>query len=250
MSVAHATKALDPYVITPVVRALTKKDSEAYRRLRERVLKIGEGRYFNTSYIRESKLSEQEWQEWCHEKKEHCIIGTFIDEELVGIMMVTMFGPPEDLTAEWEATWLDPIYRGCGIAQLAYKKVQAWTRDQGYKYAQVFIREDNSRSREIREKQGFVYVRTIYNETWADGSIGAEHVFIKDLSQNISESTAPYTQATQYQESVLKFLEETEASRKPARVSKRKSRHFSLPQAQGLPTPRPSLSPRKGFRIW
>ncbi|HAX91168.1 MAG TPA: hypothetical protein DCY07_03035 [Rhodospirillaceae bacterium] len=177
--------------IQPTVRPLTARDSFAYRTLRKEIIDIGEGKYFNTSYTRENGLTEKQWMDWCTETRDHCIFGTFLGDDLIGVMMVTRFGSPEDLTAEWEATWLNPNYRECGIAKLSYHKVQAWTKKHGYNYAKVFIREDNSRSRLIREKQGFVYIKTIPNEMWADGSIAAEHVFIKDLSRDNSFAQIP-----------------------------------------------------------
>jgi RimJ/RimL family protein N-acetyltransferase len=197
-----------PEYENPAIRPLTADDSKAYRALRSRILELGEGRYFNTSYTRESQLlTKEQWREWCTETKEHCIIGLFIGKELVGVMMVTMLGPSEDLTAEWEATWLEPKYRGWGLARPAYEQVEQWTKEHGYKHAVVFIRDDNTRSRAIREKQGFSYVKTIHNEIWADGSRASEHVFVKKLSSDISEKTTPYMPATNYLGSTLKFLE-------------------------------------------
>lgn len=181
----------DPNFDNLTIRTLTAEDSDMYRVLRQKVLKIGDGKYFNTSFEREKQLSEQEWREWCAETEEHCIIGTFIDEKLIGVMMITRFGDLDEKTVEWEATWFDPAYRGQGIAKKSYKKVQEWTKEHGYRYAKVFIRDDNARSRAIREKQGFVYQETLHNEVWADGSIASEHVFVKDLCNVASQGMKP-----------------------------------------------------------
>ncbi|MDX2028382.1 MAG: GNAT family N-acetyltransferase [Alphaproteobacteria bacterium] len=190
----------------PVIRPLTADDSVAYRDLRTKILAIGDGKYFSDSYEREKQFTtEHQWRDWCTETREHCIIGIFDELNLIGVMMITMQGLPGSVVAEWEATWLDPRYRGCGIAKPAYEKVQQWSRDNGYEYAVVYIRDDNQRSREIREKQGFTYVRTKHEETWADGSKGDAHFFVLDLlAKDLAHS--PYRRATETLEETLTAL--------------------------------------------
>ena len=164
------------------VRLLTANDFEAYRTLRQRILDLGDGRYFSDSYIREKNLkTEHAWREWCTETPDHCIFGTLDGNELIGILMVTRYRGFGDRTVEWEAVWLDPRYRRLGIARRAYEKAQQWTRSQGYNRVVSFIRTDNLRMRYIREKQGARLVATKHDEVWADGSIGDVHTFLLDL---------------------------------------------------------------------
>ncbi len=187
-----------------VIRPLTAADSEAYRLLRQKILEAGDGKYFSDSYVRESHFStKKHWQEWCTETNEHCTIGTFVNEELVGIMGIVMYGPSRDLTVEWEVTWLDPRYRRYGLAKLAYEKVREWSVDHGYKRAVVFIREDNLRSQDIRKKQGATYTHTKYNETWADGSVANVRCFMLDFAQSIPKQHLPYSDALSHLTSVL-----------------------------------------------
>jgi RimJ/RimL family protein N-acetyltransferase len=165
-----------------IVRPLTADDSAAYRQVRQKILAIGDGKYFSSSYTRENGFkTEEQWRDWCAETQEHCTIGTFCDGKLIGIMGIVRYGPLENRAVEWEATWLDPEYRRSGVARLAYEKVRQWTKDHGYKYAVVLIRDQNTRSREIRERQGAVYMHTKRNEIWADGSVGDVHSFILDV---------------------------------------------------------------------
>jgi GNAT superfamily N-acetyltransferase len=185
MSMASAAQSASVQV---EIRPLTGDDSHAYRALRQKILDIGDGRYFSDSYEREQKLTtEQLWRDWCTEKREHCIIGTFANNTLAGIMMVTQQGDRSSAVVEWEATWLDPHYRNGGIAKAAYEKVYQWTIDQGYTFAAAFIRADNQRSQDIRKKQGFAYAYTLQDEKWADGSIGDTHAFILDLRASTPE---------------------------------------------------------------
>jgi L-amino acid N-acyltransferase YncA len=167
-----------------IIRPLTVNDCSVYRALRKKILETGEGKYFSDSYLREQKFAtEKQWNDWCDETQKHCIMGTFIGGSLVGVMMITMQEPAESSTVEWEATYLEPEYRRSGIARLSYQKVLEWTINAGYKHAVVYIRDDNTRSREIREKQGFIYQGTKRNEVWADGSVEDSHFYMLNLNE-------------------------------------------------------------------
>lgn len=166
-----------------VVRPLTADDSAAYRALRKKIAEVGDGRYFSGSYRRDKQFkTETQWREWCTKTADHCVVGTFIDGELVGLMTALAQEPKGNHVAEWDSVWLDPRFRRHGIAKLAYEQREEWTRTNGYKYAEVFIRDDNERSLEIRAKRGAVYTRTKRNEVWADGSIADAHFFMCPLS--------------------------------------------------------------------
>ena len=180
-SPSSSPKARRP-VSTVHVRLLTANDCGVYRALRQRILHLGDGRYFSDSYVREKNLqTEHAWREWCTETPDHCIFGTFDGNELIGILMVTRYDGFGDRTVEWEAVWLDPHYRRLGIARRAYEKAQQWTQSQGYNRVVSFIRTNNLRMRHIREKQGARLVATKHDEVWADGSIGDVHTFLLDL---------------------------------------------------------------------
>ena len=194
---------LSPYFASLTVRPLTAADSLAYRALRKRILDIGDGKYFSSSYTREAQFTtESQWFEWCTPTQEHCTIGAFVDGQLIGIMGIVMIGVPELRTAEWEATWLDPQYRRCGIAKHLYEKVCQWTKDHGYERAVSLIRADNMRSLEIRKKNGGIYIHTQHNTKWADGSIADILFFVTDL-----HSTAHQTRAICYLEETIAALQ-------------------------------------------
>jgi len=191
-----------------VIRPLTAADSEAYRRLRQHILEIGEGRFFSTSYTREQQFtSEDQWRERCAETPVRCTIGIFVEGALVGIMGVLPYGDPANLTTEWESTWIDPRYRRSGIARQAYETVRAWSHDHGYRYAIIDIRADNTRSREIREKQGAMYLCTRRDVMWADGSTADAHFFLLNLSPEAARSRSA-DQAVAFLEAGLAFLKD------------------------------------------
>jgi len=191
-----------------VIRPLTAADSGAYRRIRQRVLDIGEGRFFSSSYTREQQFtSEDQWRERCAETPVRCTIGIFVEDELVGIMGILPYGDPGHLITEWEATWVDPKYRKSGVVRPAYEKVREWSYDHGYRYAILDIRADNMRSREIREKQGAMYLYTQRDVTWADGSMADAHFFMLNLSPEAQRSRSA-GQAVAFLEAALVVLQD------------------------------------------
>ena len=171
------------------VRLLDADDAPAYRNLRHYIMIVGDGRYFGSSYTREDGFqTETDWRNWCKPCPEHSLFGIFHGKELIGVMGAVQSGRPEEKTVEWEATYLKEEYRFYGLAKTCYEAVKAWTIQQGYKRAIVYIREDNERSRQIRERQGFQYTHTIRNEKWADGSTANCDAFSLDLVGGVTDS--------------------------------------------------------------
>jgi len=180
------------------IRPLVADDAEAYRALRQGVLLAGGGRYFSDSYVREQSFTSlDDWRAWCAETDKHCIIGTFHGAALIGIMGVIAYGDPSEKTVEWELTWLDPRYRGTGLAQAAYEMEHRWSVEKGFSNAVVFIRQDNVRSIAIRRKQGFELFGS-KKEEWADGSVATALCFRKSLSEHSIKRFA-----------ALRFLDQT-----------------------------------------
>jgi GNAT superfamily N-acetyltransferase len=153
----------------------------AYRTLRQRILTTSDAKFFSDSYVREGLLSEDQWVNWCTEDQGHCILGSFVNAELVGIIMMTRQGGPDSPVVEWEAAWLDPRYRGTGAGKLAYEHALQWSQRQGYEFAVGFIRATYTPALDICRTLSFVYVYTIPNEHWADGTTSDTQAFLLDL---------------------------------------------------------------------
>ena len=138
---------------------------------------MGDGAIFSNSYTREAQLNEKQWGEWCTETTEHCILGTFHERCLIGVMMTTQHGEPQNQMVEWEAIWLDPRYRRQGIAKLLINRLNGGLSVKVTNTLLLYIRADNLRSQQIHRKQGAHYLHTKHNEVWADGSIEDTHCF-------------------------------------------------------------------------
>jgi RimJ/RimL family protein N-acetyltransferase len=191
-----------------MIRPLGAEDSDAYRRLRQHILDVGESRLFSSSYTREQGFTtEAQWRERCTATGGRCIIGIFVDTCLVGVMGVLPCGDPQNLVTEWESTWLDPRYRRSGVAKHAYERVCAWCYEHGYRYAVLDIRADNLRSREIREKQGAMYLCTLRDAAWADGSIADVHYFMLNLTPDAQRARTS-DQAVAFLAAAVAFLKD------------------------------------------
>jgi RimJ/RimL family protein N-acetyltransferase len=189
-----------------VMRPLTAADSAAYRRLRQHILAIGEGRFYSTTYTLERQLTtEEQWREWCTESPVRCTIGFFLEGELIGIMGVASYGDPEHGIAEIGSSWIPPEYRSSGLAIRGRERVRDWCREHGYSYTVVDIRADNPRRRETREREGAVYVYTKRNVTWADGSSADANLLMESLTPG-TEKSRSLGQAVAFLEAALVFV--------------------------------------------
>lgn len=191
-----------------VMRPLTGADSAAYRRLRQHVLDIGEGRFYSSSYTMERQLtSEEQWREWCTETPVRCTIGFFIEGELIGIMGIASYGDPRNHTVEFSTSWIPPKYRGSSLARRGRERVREWCREHEYRYALIDIRTDNPRRRETREREGAVYLYTKRNVTWADGSTCDADFLMESLTPG-TETSRSLGQALAFVEAALAFLKQ------------------------------------------
>jgi len=199
-----------------VIRPLTADDTEAYRALRRRILEVGDGRYHSASYRRDKTFeTEEKMRAWCTETHEHCVMGTFYDGELVGIMTAVAEGPKENLLASWDSVWLDARFRKLGIAKHAYQKLEEWTKKNGYRYVETFVRADNHRVLGIRKKRGSLHIYTKRKEVWADGSVEDAHFFITHLFPATREEKDGYSRAIIHLKTILSSLEGESAAEDP-----------------------------------
>lgn len=189
-----------------VIRPLTAADSAAYRRIRQHVLDVGEGKFYSSSYTVERQLTtEEQWREWCTETPGRCTIGFFLESELIGIMGIAAYGDPEDRIAELSTSWLYPKYRRSGLAKQGREIVREWCRERGYRYMVIDIRVDNTRMQGTREKEGAMYLYTRPSVTWADGSTADANYFMEDLTPGTVRSRS-VGQAIEYLEAAVAFL--------------------------------------------
>jgi len=164
------------------IRPLTSADTPKYRTLRQEILASKDAKYFSDSFERERSLNDEQWAEWCSEKREHTILGAFDKEALVGIIMITGQGKESTTLAEMEAAWLQPQYRGLTGYRL-YKAGLDWAKNRGgYEFVISCIRDTASASIRLCQALGYVYAYTIKDELWADASVADTKAYVISLA--------------------------------------------------------------------
>ncbi len=171
-------------------RPLHSGDYDAYVAVRQRIKELGDARYHSASYRRDKKLMEEgRLAEWLNPDNDHCVMGTFYNGQLIGIMTVVPHMPTdkpqknaENRMAEWDSVWIEPSFRKHGVAKMAYAKLKDWTINHGYVSVESFVRADNHRMLKICNDRGSVRTHVAQNEVWADGSVGDAIFFVTHLN--------------------------------------------------------------------
>lgn len=176
-------EALPPRGTVEIVRfharALTAADASAFRAIRLEALKT-EPVYLGVPYEDEAGHSPQYWRDRCAETDEQCCFGVFDCRNLVGIVTAERWKEDASgLTALWKSAYLEPDYRGQGIAELMYRAREDWTR-QRFARAVFFIRDGNRRSTEIHVKNGARYLFTRQMQ-WGNRPLAPWHWYEKPL---------------------------------------------------------------------
>ena len=87
---------------------------------------------------------------------------------------------PSGRTAAFGMTWLDPAYRGRGVARLYYDVRIAWARAQGFARIEVGHRASNAASGAAMRRAGFVRTGS-RPHLWPDGVWEDDVVYALDL---------------------------------------------------------------------
>ena len=162
------------------IRVLTAKDARSFRSIRLEALKRKEsGKYFGTSYEEEKKQSLDQWRARCSEDADHCVVGLFDNNKLVGISAVTKYDEERVLLG---SSYIKPRYRHRKFAPSLNRARIEWAKQQHqFKQAIFFIRDGNIPSMRMHEKYTAAAandnaepIRHVYddpNMRWANGEI-------------------------------------------------------------------------------
>jgi len=134
-----ANAVSDPYFS---VRTLTGADGNAFKALRLQALE-NEGRFFAASYEDEKKLSDGQWRERCTPARDHCLVGIFKEDELIGATAAMKWdGDLGGRTALFRTSYIRPDDRGKGLSSLLFTSRILWAkRDGRFDSALLFHRE-------------------------------------------------------------------------------------------------------------
>lgn len=159
-----------------MIRALEPGDWQTFREIRLQALR-GDPGFFFAPLSEEAALPPAEWQKRL-ERTAQCFFGYFDGTKLVGITgVVTAREDASGRTALFIASYLQPAYRGRGIAALFYKARFDWVREQP-RIDRIVVshRASNEPSRRAILGHGFVETGRALRR-WPDGATDDEVLY-------------------------------------------------------------------------
>jgi RimJ/RimL family protein N-acetyltransferase len=137
---------------------------------------------FFSSFEHDAALEEVDWRDWIATPTQ-CVFGLFDGETLVGITAAyTHRDDPDGHTALLGTSYVQPAYRGRGLARLLYETRLAWIRARGtFHRVVVSHRRSNEPSRRAIERCGFELTGN-QSRTWPDGAVEDELLYQLDLT--------------------------------------------------------------------
>lgn len=142
--------------LSPVrIQRLYEADWEQFREIRLRALRQ-DPQAFSTTAAEAAQLSEAEWRASLRAR------AAFVAEDgvrLVGLVSGIAAEPSESGdhadAAELISMWVDPDYRGRGIADQLVETVVAWAVAEGYTRVRLCVIEGNSAAERLYRRHGF-----------------------------------------------------------------------------------------------
>ena|SRR6218665_3815974 len=157
--------------MTITCRQLTESDWSLLRQVRLHALK-NDPAVFGSTYSKESGYDEAKWRSWIANPD----YGIWILQD--GEMPIGMTGigmdrddPARQSCYIW-GSWIEPAYRGRGLADLLYECRLEWARNHPT-VTQVLAscRASNRASFRANQRHGFVHTHTVADAPWPDGGV-------------------------------------------------------------------------------
>lgn len=139
------------------IRPLTAVEWPAYKAIRLKALE-SDPKFFGETYDEAKAKLDDDWQR--HLTEAHRVVfGVFIHDKLVGMTgIVVDKEDPTGATAKLWGSWLEPAWRGKGIARKMYEARINWARAQpGIRRVIVSHRKSNLVSKRANQHWGFKF---------------------------------------------------------------------------------------------
>ena len=154
--------------MTVTLRRLGPDDWCTLRAVRLRALADSPGNFFR-SFAEDAERPDAHWQAMLVHPTT-ALWGAFVGEAIVGLTGAFRDrDDPTGQTAAFGMTWLDPAWRGTGVARLYYDARIAWARAQGFVRVEVGHRASNAASAAAMRRAGFRPIARRPHH-WPDGA--------------------------------------------------------------------------------
>ena len=159
------------------IEQFSARDWRMLRDLHLRALRADPG-VFGSSYAKEVKYSPRRWRIYLA-SRDNAVWGVFDDGKPVGMTGINMDRhDPTRRRAILSGPWLDPAYRGRGLARKMFQTRVSWALR--HPYCEIIVvshRAGNAASQAAALRQGFTFTHAMPKH-WPDGAT-ADNVFYK-----------------------------------------------------------------------
>jgi len=139
------------------VRRISRMDADILKRIRLKALQEAPSSF--TQQLSEVvDKSDSYWSEWASTRataKDTCVYLAFAGESPIG-MCGAYLEKENPQSAQLVAVWLEPAFRGSGMAYRLIDSVIAWARHAAATGITAWVTEDNLRARRFYLRLGFV----------------------------------------------------------------------------------------------
>lgn len=132
------------------IQRLSCEDWELYRDTRLRALAESPDA-FGSTLARESTFTEEVWRQRL--ERTDCITLIATSQEAIGCGLVV--GGPYDSQAGVYSMWVDPDFRGYGLANRLIKEVITWARHRGDERILLDVGNENHSAIKLYQSNGF-----------------------------------------------------------------------------------------------
>jgi ribosomal protein S18 acetylase RimI-like enzyme len=138
------------------VRAVAGAEWQNLRDLRLRALK-GDPQAFGSTFADEASDPDSEWEEWAEGSELGQQSRTFIAVAQNAWQAMVFVSLLDDGDAGLFALWVDPRYRGQGLARALVEAVVEWAREHEATAVALSVAEDNEPAQRLFRSSGFAY---------------------------------------------------------------------------------------------
>ncbi len=168
--------------MTISIRPLNPADLQAFKAMRLKALQSSPGVFLGT-YQDAVARPDSEWLDMLDQKGK-CVFGLYDSDQIIGITAVfTQKEDPEGKTGVSAMSYIEPEYRGRGLAKLLHEARIAWGIEHlPWKRLVIGHREGNEASCRATMAQGFEFTGK-KKITWPDGTEGWDYNYALDLEK-------------------------------------------------------------------
>lgn len=139
----------------PEVRRTRPEDWQLWRGLRLAALTDAPSA-FGSTIAQAREMPDEQWRQWWAEHGDTALRAlAFVDGEPAGMVACQVYRGP-DADPDVLAMWVDPRFRGRGVADALILAAKDWARAEGHRRVRLGVTIGNEVARRLYLRHGFV----------------------------------------------------------------------------------------------